>query len=327
MSTGTQTWFITGCSSGFGEQLVRQLRALGDNVVATGRNADTKLAHLKDTGATILDLDVTAPQAELDAKFQQAIDIYSSVDVLVNNAGFIQCGALEELTQEDMQQALNTNFHGPINLTRSALPHFRSKGANGGGLIIYMSSQGGLIGEPAGAAYCATKFALEGAVESLSRELGWLAPGVKLLLLEAGHFRTEVMNNVNHVPYRVDFWKPLNDAARVRGAGNYGNEPGDPTKMVARVIEIAKGTGVAEGKEIPLRIPFGSDCVKNINEKLKAFNKIMKDWDEVARIWIRSQTTSVLELEQEWEQEVQVASNSEDLPFVIRSYLGGQWDH
>lgn len=93
-----QVWFITGCSSGFGEQFVRQLRALGDDVVATGRNAETKLAYLKDTGATIIDLDVTAPQAELDAKFQQAIDIYGSVDVLVNNAGFIQCGAVEELT-------------------------------------------------------------------------------------------------------------------------------------------------------------------------------------------------------------------------------------
>lgn len=98
MTKEQQTWFITGCSSGFGEQFVRQLRARGDNVIATGRNAETKLAHLKDTGATILELDVTAPQEELNAKFQQAIDIYGGVDVLVNNAGYIQCGAIEELT-------------------------------------------------------------------------------------------------------------------------------------------------------------------------------------------------------------------------------------
>lgn len=96
-SSNKQTWFITGCSSGFGELFVRQLRALGDNVVATGRNVE-RLAHLRDTGATILELDVTAPQAELNAKFQQAIDIYGGVDVLVNNAGYIQCGAVEELT-------------------------------------------------------------------------------------------------------------------------------------------------------------------------------------------------------------------------------------
>ncbi|KAJ2968178.1 hypothetical protein NUW58_g10277 [Xylaria curta] len=79
-----QTWLITGCSSGF--------------VVATGRNAETRLAHLKDTGATILDLDVTASQHEMDSKFQQALAAYGSVNVIVHNAGFIQCGALEDLT-------------------------------------------------------------------------------------------------------------------------------------------------------------------------------------------------------------------------------------
>ncbi|PYI19080.1 NAD(P)-binding protein [Aspergillus violaceofuscus CBS 115571] len=137
MGLHKQTRFITGCSSGFGEQFGRQLRALGDNVVATGRNADTKLAHLKDTGATILDLDVTAPQADLNAKFQQAIDRYGG-------SGFYE--------------------------------------------------------EPGAAAYCASKFALEGAVESLAKELAWLAPGIKPLIIEAGIFSTEVMNNINHFP-------------------------------------------------------------------------------------------------------------------------------
>lgn len=93
------TWFITGCSSGFGEILVRQLRAAGDNVIATGRNAATKLAHLKDTGASILDLDVTAPGAEIQAKIDEAWEIYpGGIDIVVNNAGFIVSGAVEELT-------------------------------------------------------------------------------------------------------------------------------------------------------------------------------------------------------------------------------------
>ena len=94
-----QTWLITGCSSGFGEAFVRQLRAAGDNVVATGRNASTKLEHLKDTGATILDLDVTAAPFEIEAKLKEAWAIYEGgIDVVVNNAGFIKSGALEEVT-------------------------------------------------------------------------------------------------------------------------------------------------------------------------------------------------------------------------------------
>ncbi|GKZ21325.1 hypothetical protein AbraIFM66951_010114 [Aspergillus brasiliensis] len=306
MTTEKQTWFITGCSSGFGEQFVRQLRARGDNVVATGRNAETKLAHLKDTGATILELDVTAPQAELDAKFQQAIEIYGGVDVLVNNAGYIQCGAIEELTSEDMKRSLDTNFHGPINLTRAALPHFRSKGEKGQGMIIYMGSQSGFWGEPAGSAYCASKFALEGmllllsawcftneadgetssitgAVESLSKELGWLAPGIKLLLIEAGIFDTEVMRNINHVPYRVNFYRRLNDASRVRGEGNYRNPPGNTVDLIDKVIQLAKGEGIAEGREIPLRVPFGSDSLGFLKEKARDMMRIAEEWEEVAR--------------------------------------------
>jgi NAD(P)-dependent dehydrogenase (short-subunit alcohol dehydrogenase family) len=94
-----QTWLITGCSSGFGELFVRQLRAAGDNVIATGRNAETKLAHLKDTGASILDLDVAAPAADIDAKMAEAWNLYpGGIDVVVNNAGYILSATFEELT-------------------------------------------------------------------------------------------------------------------------------------------------------------------------------------------------------------------------------------
>jgi len=92
------TWFITGCSSGFGESLVRQLRAAGDNVIATGRNADTKLAHLKETGAEIIDLDVTAPVSDIKAVADRAWGIYNGIDVVVNNAGFLLSGPVEEQT-------------------------------------------------------------------------------------------------------------------------------------------------------------------------------------------------------------------------------------
>ncbi|KAF2963275.1 hypothetical protein GQX73_g10287 [Xylaria multiplex] len=275
-----QTWLITGCSSGFGEQLVKQLTALGEQVIATGRNAETKLAHLKDTGAVILDLDVTAPQAVISAKFQEALGAYGSIDIIVNNAGFIQCGAVEEITQEELQLSLDTHLHGPLNLTRAALPHFRERGS---GWLVYMSSQSGFVGEPGGTGYCASKFALEGAVESLTKELAWLAPGIKTLIVESGIFSTEVMKNIHHVDSRVPFWKPLNDAARIRGEGNYKRPPGDAVAMIARLIEIIKGTGMAQGKEIPLRIPFGSDCIEELRNKLRVLEKTYDEWESVAK--------------------------------------------
>lgn len=93
------TWLITGSSSGFGELLVRQLRASGDNVIATGRNADVKLAHLKDAGAKLLDLDVTESPAVIQTKINGSWGVYDGgIDVVVNNAGYILSGAVEELT-------------------------------------------------------------------------------------------------------------------------------------------------------------------------------------------------------------------------------------
>lgn len=95
----SKTWFITGCSSGFGELLVRKLRASGNNVIATGRNAEAKLAHLQDTGASILDLDVAAPPSVVKATIDKAWALYpGGIDVIVNNAAYLLTGYIEELT-------------------------------------------------------------------------------------------------------------------------------------------------------------------------------------------------------------------------------------
>ena len=91
-----QVWFITGASSGFGEEFVTQILRRGDKVIATARNI-SKIQHLKEAGAAILQLDITAPQSELDAKAKEAIDIYGRIDVLTNNAGYVAIGTIEEM--------------------------------------------------------------------------------------------------------------------------------------------------------------------------------------------------------------------------------------
>ena len=91
------TWLVTGCSSGFGEAFVHEIPARGDQIIATGRKASGRLIHLKDKGPAILDIDITATQADLDAKVQDALGIYGGIDVLVNNAGYFELGLIEEI--------------------------------------------------------------------------------------------------------------------------------------------------------------------------------------------------------------------------------------
>ncbi|CCT75341.1 related to ketoreductases [Fusarium fujikuroi IMI 58289] len=261
------TWFITGCSSGFGEALVRQLRSAGDNVIATGRNADTKLSHLKETGATILDLDVSSSLEVIKSKIDEAWSIYDGIDVVVNNAGYILSGAVEELTQEDMEKSFKVNFHGPMNITRAVLPYLRKQRS---GTLLFVGSQAGWHADPS-------------AVECLSKELAIFAPGLKVLIVEPGYCRTPVFNKIQHVDARVPEYAQFNEAVRQAEATLTENSPGDPEKAVARMIELVKGTGVAEGKTLPLRVPLGSDSWSRVKSKCEETLEICREWEELAK--------------------------------------------
>lgn len=185
------TWLVTGCSSGFGEHFTYSILARGDHVIATARGAAGRLQHLKDAGATILELDVTAPQSELDIIVEDALKFYGGIDVLVNNAGYLEAGLVEDVryvfshtvspiraprvrsvflycfhltsvvvhSYERLIAQCNTNLFGAINITRSILPHFRQKRA---GKNVFIGSTGGWCGVLGGGAYCMSKFALEG---------------------------------------------------------------------------------------------------------------------------------------------------------------------
>ncbi|RSL74565.1 hypothetical protein CEP53_000143 [Fusarium sp. AF-6] len=275
------TWLITGCSSGFGELLVRKLRATGDNVIATGRNADVKLTHLKDTGATIFDLDVTESPAVIQSKINEAWDFYDGgIDVVVNNAGYILSGAVEELTQEDMEKSFKVNFHGPLNITRVILPRLRAKGK---GTLLYVSSQAAWHADPSASGYCSSKFALEGAVECLAKELAMFAPSIKVLMVEPGYCRTPVFNKIQHVEPRIPEYAPFNEAVRQVEASLTATSPGDPDKAVARMIELVRGTGMASGKKVPLRVPLGSDSWSKIKTKCEETLEVCMEWEEMAK--------------------------------------------
>ncbi|KAI2616826.1 NAD(P)-binding protein [Hypoxylon sp. NC1633] len=277
-----QTWLITGCSSGFGELFVRKLRAGGDNVIATGRSADVKLAHLKETGAEILDLDISMTSEVIKARVEKAWSLYpDGIDVVVNNAGYILTGAVEEISPQDMENVMKTNFFGPFHITRAILPQLRAKGK---GTLLYMSSQAGWHGDPSAAGYCSSNFALEGMVECLSKELALVAPGIKVLLVEPGYFGTRAFHNVNYAHLRNETdYDQFNAGARAHIASVINNEPGDPDKAVDRMIELVEGTGMAEGKTVPLRVPLGSDGWEKVKTKCEETLKICEEWEGVAR--------------------------------------------
>ncbi|KAG6365480.1 hypothetical protein INS49_007091 [Diaporthe citri] len=189
-------------------------------------------------------------------------------------------GAFEEITQKDLEDVFKTNFHGPLNITRAILPKLRAKGT---GTLLFMSSQAGWHADPSATGYCSTKFALEGAVECLAKELAIFAPGLKVLLVEPGYFRTRAFSNISHVEPRVDIYSQFNAGVQAVEQSIVGNEPGDSAKAVTRMIELTNGTGMAAGKTVPLRVPLGSDGWTRIKDKCEETLKICEEWEDVAK--------------------------------------------
>lgn len=274
------TWLVTGCSSGLGEQFVHGILGRGDRVIATGRQASTRLQHLKDTGAAILDLDVSAPSAYVEKIVQKAMDIYGGIDVLVNNAGYMESCYIEELTPDALSRQLATNLFGPLNLTRSLLPHFRAKRS---GTFVFISSICGWRGDPSIASYSASKFALEGLVESLSQETA--AFGIRCRIFEPGLFRTKAFSphTYHHKSPQSTDYKDLDEWVCNYLKSTYGNEPGDPKKAAERMIDVVKGEGLVEGREadVPIRLPLGKDALQVLKGKCEATLKICEDWENL----------------------------------------------
>jgi NAD(P)-dependent dehydrogenase (short-subunit alcohol dehydrogenase family) len=185
---------ITGASSGFGLEGALAFARNGDTVYATMRDV-AKGGRLQRAAAEeglslrIKALDVTQPQS-FDGFIRAVIAEAGRVDVLVNNAGIVRPGALEDLSESALRLVMETNFFGPLLLTRSVLPVMRAQRS---GFIIMMSSLSGLAGLPGDLPYAASKFALEGATEALRHEIDrW---GIRLALVEAGMYATAIFDS------------------------------------------------------------------------------------------------------------------------------------
>src|SRR5216110_2479486 len=181
-------WFITGASRGMGVDFAKAALAAGHAVVASGRDRDRVSKALGQSNDLLaVKLDVTS-RAAAEAAVRAAVDRFGRIDVLVNNAASFYAGYFEELTPEQMERQLAASLIGPMNVTRAVLPVMRKQRS---GHIIAISSSAGLSGFEFGTAYAASKFGLEGFMESLAPEV---APfGVHTTIVNPGFFRTELL--------------------------------------------------------------------------------------------------------------------------------------
>jgi NAD(P)-dependent dehydrogenase (short-subunit alcohol dehydrogenase family) len=256
----SRTWLITGVSSGFGRQLTEQLLDRGDRVVGTVRDTSkvTNLLqrHPETFRAEVLDVtDTRAVHEVVDRSFAQL----GRIDVVVSNAGYGLFGAAEELSDEQVDHIIATNLTGSIQLIRSALPHMR---AQGGGRIIQISSYGGQVAFAGNSLYHATKWGIEGFVESVAQEV---APfGIGMTIVEPGGARTEFRYGSAQV---ADLMPAYDDTpahsflTMLDPAG--APAPGDPARMAARIIDSV------DTDPAPLRMVLGSQALETTLSTLR----------------------------------------------------------
>jgi NAD(P)-dependent dehydrogenase (short-subunit alcohol dehydrogenase family) len=263
-------WFITGASKGFGREFAIAALERGDQVAATAR--DTKsLADLSGRyGDRLLPvrLDVTDRAAAFEA-VGRVYDEFGGLDVVVNNAGYGHFGAVEELSEEDLRDQLETNLFGAVWITQAALPFLRSQGS---GHIIQVSSVGGLGAFPNQSAYHASKWALEAVSESLAAEVGPL--GIKVTLVEPALFGTDWAGPSARWSDKMTEYEYVREMMFARRGAAVA---GDPKAAAQALLELV------DADNPPLRVLFGSSATAMITEIYEQRLQTWRDWEAVSR--------------------------------------------
>ncbi len=253
--------FVTGAGRGLGTDIAREALAAGHQVVATGRRPEEveKTLGGPQDNLLVTKLDITSP-ADAEAAAQAAVDRFGRIDVLINNAGNFYAGYFEEITAEQMRWQFETNLFGPMNVTRAILPILREQRD---GHLITLSSSAGLIGQEFCVAYAASKFAVEGWMESLRYDVE--PYNIRTTTVEPGFFRTELLVDASttwpeptiadyaeRTRATVEAWKSMN-----------GQQGGDPVKLARALLTIA------DQAEPPLRFVAGADAIEGVEAKAR----------------------------------------------------------
>jgi NADP-dependent 3-hydroxy acid dehydrogenase YdfG len=274
MTSEKGVWFITGCSTGFGRDLVGLLLDQGYSVVATARDV-TKISDLvegHEDRALALALDVTDQDA-IGHAVKQAEAKFGRIDVLVNNAGYGYFAAIEEGEDANVRTMFDTNVFGLVDMTRAVLPGMRARHS---GFVVNLSSIAGLRAFPGSGYYSATKHAVEAVSESLAQEGAPL--GIKVLLIEPGPFRTDFAGRslIRSKTVIADYDSTVH--ARLRMMQGYsGTQKGDPLRAAQAIIDVVAAPNP------PLRLVLGQVALDGAREKLKLVAADIDAWEETTR--------------------------------------------
>ncbi|GGE35225.1 short-chain dehydrogenase/reductase [Pullulanibacillus camelliae] len=250
--TKQKVWFITGSSRGLGRHIVEAALEKGDFVMATARKEEALSDLVRQYGSRIrtFSLDVTNEQ-EVVTTVKKAAALYGRLDVVVNNAGYGDIAAVEDVTMEDFRAQIDTNFYGAVYVSKAVTPILRQQAS---GHIIQISSLGGRIASPGLAAYQSAKWALGGFSEALAQEV---APfGVKVTIIEPGGMRTDwAGSSMTIPPISAPYEETVGVFAKMVRKGS-GHQPSDPAKIARLIVQLT------ESDEVPLRLLIGKDAVQ-----------------------------------------------------------------
>ena len=265
----SKVWFITGSSKGFGRVWVEAALARGDHVVATARDVSTlkDLAGKYGDALAAIQLDVNDKRA-VEAAVSEAHRRFGRLDVVINNAGYGQFGAIEEITEEEARAQIETNVFGALWVTQAAIPIMRKQGS---GHIIQISSIGGVNAFPNLGLYHASKWALEGFSQALAAEVGEL--GVHVTIVEPAGFATDWSGPSAKRAKSIDAYEPAREKMKTRRAGVV---PGDPAATGAAMLALADAT------EPPLRAFFGDVGLPMIKQEYANRIALWEKWDHIA---------------------------------------------
>jgi NAD(P)-dependent dehydrogenase (short-subunit alcohol dehydrogenase family) len=267
-----KVWFITGCSTGFGRELAKEVLAGGYKAVVTSRNVNDvqDIVDEYPENAIAVKLDVTKP-VEIAAAVDLAKAHFGRIDVQVNNAGIGYFGAVEESEEEEVRRMFEINFWGLANVTKAVLPIMRAQRS---GHILNVASIGGLVGFPAVGFYNATKFAVDGYSDALSKEVTPL--GIKVTVICPSGFRTDwAGRSANNSKIVIEDYRGTAEANKNNIRGYSGKQPGDPVKAAKAMV------AVVESENPPLHLLLGAAALKGARNKLDILKRDFDAWEEI----------------------------------------------